>query len=187
MDPYGWLENFEQGWTPNTTDSQHKRYRYGNQPSIGLWNLTQLGNAIVPLIGETKSLEEILATYQEDYLKKYYQQIAAKIGLSKIDDAFKKLAIELEELLEEFEMDMTLFYRNLNKFDTSMSVGFIELLKDSSYAKDSVGFETKWLKWFEEYSARIVNEKHRLRRKGCCDESSEPEICFAKLYGSIGD
>ncbi len=33
--PYGWLEGFDFGWTPNTTDRQHKRYRYGNQPNIG--------------------------------------------------------------------------------------------------------------------------------------------------------
>ena len=26
--PYGWLEGYEEGWTPNTTDRQHKRYRY---------------------------------------------------------------------------------------------------------------------------------------------------------------
>ena len=37
--PYGWLEGYDYGWTPNTTDRQHKRYRYGNQPNIGLWNL----------------------------------------------------------------------------------------------------------------------------------------------------
>ena len=28
--PYGWLEGFDFGWTPNTTDRQNKRYRYGN-------------------------------------------------------------------------------------------------------------------------------------------------------------
>ena len=57
--PYGWLEGFDFGWTPNTTDSQHKRYRFGNQPNIGLWNLYQLANAMYPLIEETESLEAI--------------------------------------------------------------------------------------------------------------------------------
>ena len=45
--PYGWLEGFDFGWTPNTTDRQHKRYRYGNQPNIGLWNLYQLSKRFV--------------------------------------------------------------------------------------------------------------------------------------------
>ncbi|NNE98293.1 MAG: hypothetical protein HKN25_04650, partial [Pyrinomonadaceae bacterium] len=156
--PYGWLENFDQGWTPNTTDIQHKRYRYGNQPSIALWNLTQLGNAIVPLIGETKPLEDILDKYQKDYLTKYYEQIAAKIGLYDIDDGFKKLAVELEEILEESEMDMTLFYRNLNKFNSSEPTDFVELLKDSSYVEDFSPFEIKWIEWLKEYARRIVSE-----------------------------
>ena len=34
--PYGWLEGYDKGWTPNTTDRQQKRYRYGNQPSVAL-------------------------------------------------------------------------------------------------------------------------------------------------------
>jgi len=58
--PYGWLEGFDFGWTPNTTDKQHKRYRFGNQPTIGLWNLYQLANALYPLIDEATPLEEIL-------------------------------------------------------------------------------------------------------------------------------
>ena len=156
--PYGWLENFEQDWTPNTTDAQHRRYRYGNQPSIGLWNLTQLGNAIAPLIGETKPLEDIIAKYQEAYLRKYYEQAAAKVGLSKIDDGFKKLAVELEEILEESEMDMTLFYRNLNKFDAAKPSDFIGLLKESSYAEDFSKSEQKWVDWLEVYAGRIVEE-----------------------------
>ena len=160
--PYGWLENFEQGWTPNTTDSQHKRYGYGNQPSIGLWNLTQLGNAIVPLIGETKPLEEILGKYQEDYLGKYYQQIAAKVGLKEIDDDLQKLAAELEEILEESEMDMTLFYRNLNKFDAAKPFEFIGLLKESSYAEDFAKFQEKWTAWLQKYAKRIVKENRNV-------------------------
>ena len=33
--PYGWLEGYDPDWTPNTTDAQGRRYRYGNQPQIG--------------------------------------------------------------------------------------------------------------------------------------------------------
>ena len=33
--PYGWLEGFDLDWTPNTTDRQHKRYRYGISQILG--------------------------------------------------------------------------------------------------------------------------------------------------------
>jgi len=37
--PYGWLENYDPNWTPNTTDAAERRYRFGNQPQIAFWNL----------------------------------------------------------------------------------------------------------------------------------------------------
>ena len=65
--PYGWLEGYDPGWTPNTTDAQGKRYRYGNQPNMALWNLMQLANALYVLIEDVPALEAILKTYQQSY------------------------------------------------------------------------------------------------------------------------
>ena len=79
--PYGWLEGFDVGWTPNTTDKEHKRYRYGNQPSIGLWNLYQLANALYPIIEEAAPLESILNQYKIDFEKKSLAMMKSKIGL----------------------------------------------------------------------------------------------------------
>ncbi|MBA2497494.1 MAG: YdiU family protein, partial [Acidimicrobiia bacterium] len=36
--PYGWLEGFDPGWTPNTTDAATRRYCYGAQPQVAQWN-----------------------------------------------------------------------------------------------------------------------------------------------------
>src|SRR5258706_362377 len=43
--PYGWIDNYDPDWTPNTTDAQGRRYRFGQQPAIAYWNLTRLANA----------------------------------------------------------------------------------------------------------------------------------------------
>ena len=40
--PYGWLENFDPDWTPNTTDAERRRYRFGHQAQIGAWNYARL-------------------------------------------------------------------------------------------------------------------------------------------------
>lgn len=76
--PYGWLEGFEEGWTPNTTDLQQKRYRYGNQPNIGLWNLYQLANALYPLIEEVAPLEDALNQYRTGFPKAMIQMMRKK-------------------------------------------------------------------------------------------------------------
>jgi len=83
--PYGWLEGYDEGWTPNTTDRQHKRYRYGNQINIGLWNLYKLANALFPLIEEAAPLEEILKEYELNYQEKYLSMMKSKIGLFEED------------------------------------------------------------------------------------------------------
>ena len=62
--PYGWLEDYDKGWTPNTTDRQQKRYQFGNQPQVALWNLYQLANALYPLVEEAPPFEAILEQYK---------------------------------------------------------------------------------------------------------------------------
>ena len=67
-------------WTPNTTDRQHRRYRFGNQPEIALWNLYQLANALYPLIEDAKPLEAILNAFSVDYEKEYLNMMQNKLG-----------------------------------------------------------------------------------------------------------
>ena len=110
--PYGWLEDYDKDWTPNTTDAQGRRYRFGNQGMIGLWNLVQFANALYSLIEDAEALEESLGNYQDDFERERLVQIGKKIGFSHYSEEVGALAFELENLLSEFEIDMTLFYRN---------------------------------------------------------------------------
>ncbi len=48
--PYGWIDNFDADWTPNTTDAQRRRYRFGQQPNVAWWNLSRLAGALAPLL-----------------------------------------------------------------------------------------------------------------------------------------
>ncbi|MEJ6797325.1 MAG: protein adenylyltransferase SelO family protein, partial [Flavobacteriales bacterium] len=63
--PYGWLENYDETWTPNTTDAQNKRYGFQKQLKISLWNLLQLANGLYPLVDDAAPLEEILHEYDD--------------------------------------------------------------------------------------------------------------------------
>ena len=68
--PYGWLDDFDPEWTPNTTDAANRRYRYSQQPAIAQWNLMQLANAILPLTEDPKPLEQSLSDYAKTYERK---------------------------------------------------------------------------------------------------------------------
>lgn len=158
--PYGWLEDYNPGWTPNTTDAQHRRYRFGNQPNVALWNLTQLANAIYPLIEEAEPLEEILTNFKVKYAHQSHSMMCNKIGLYRYDQVSDKLIYTLEENLRVTEMDMTLFFRELSSFTSFKWPDFKALIKKSSYMNENElsSHFSAWKSWFKCYKTQINEE-----------------------------
>jgi uncharacterized protein YdiU (UPF0061 family) len=157
--PYGWLEGFDFGWTPNTTDRQHKRYRYGNQPNIGLWNLYQLANALYPIIEEVAPLNAILEQYKIDFEQKSLQMMKSKLGLFTSDEDDVKLIQNLEDNLQLVETDMTIFFRNLSSFSDDNSG--LQLIKESFYDFGNISDDVinNWNLWFKKYDERLQIER----------------------------
>ncbi|MGJ8745341.1 protein adenylyltransferase SelO [Polaribacter sp.] len=157
--PYGWLEGFDFSWTPNTTDRQQRRYRFGNQPNIGLWNLYQLANALYPIIEEVAPLNAILEQYKIDFEQQSLQMMKSKLGLFVTEENDTKLIQELEDALQLVETDMTIFFRNLSNF-TNEKTG-LELIKNSFYNFENISDEVKnnWNIWFKKYEKRLQIER----------------------------
>ena len=118
--PYGWLDTFDPGWTPNTTDAQGRRYRFGNQPRIAQWNLAQLGNALTFLVDDVASLQSTIDRWPALFAKKHHEMMLRKLGLTARWDEIDKqqdaaLIDALLEALTSAEVDPTIFYRALAK------------------------------------------------------------------------
>jgi len=158
--PYGWLEGFDLGWTPNTTDKKHKRYRYGNQPTIGLWNLYQLANALYPLIDEAAPLEEILERYQLDFKTESLHMMRSKLGLTLTKKNDSLLIESLEKNLQASETDMTIFFRKLSDFKKEFPEQGIKLVENAFYKIDELHDDllNNWQQWFCEYAKRLKEE-----------------------------
>lgn len=161
--PYGWLENYDPDWTPNTTDAQGRRYRYGQQPPIALWNLVQLANAIYPLVGETEPLEQALNVYGDTYETEWRATMAAKLGLRAFEgDADGELTGELFATLAAVETDMTIFFRRLAALrtpaDDATDEALCEPFSDAFYVAEQVTAEhrARLAAWLRRYSARIA-------------------------------
>ncbi|MCH2034975.1 MAG: YdiU family protein [Tenacibaculum sp.] len=155
--PYGWLEGFDYEWTPNTTDAQNKRYRFGNQPYIAMWNLYKLANALYPLIEEVDPLQAILNEYEAMYLKQYEVMMKQKLGLDTKSD-YASLVSGIEKTLQLIETDYTIFFRKLSlvtKNDTPASA--ILKISDAFYNEEELQKESKkqWLSWFAQYIETI--------------------------------
>lgn len=159
--PYGWLEDYDPNWTPNTTDIQHKRYRFGQQAEIALWNLYKLANAIFPLVEDAKPFEEVLQSFTIHYNKEYRKMMKQKIGLFETNEDDAKLIEELEINLQLIETDMTIFFRNLANVSVDLSIEEnIELIKYAFYNEEFLAEEIleKWLVWMNKYVERLSVE-----------------------------
>jgi len=153
--PYGWVDDFDFGWTPNTTDAQQRRYRYGAQPAIGMWNIERLGVALLPLMGDDESkLEAPLREYQRVFEEEAGRRWAAKLGVR--DDAeFPEFAHELFEWLVAHETDMTIFFRALSTLVNSEAPKrFPEALKAAFYGEPSEAHLAKGLAWVSKWWRR---------------------------------
>jgi uncharacterized protein YdiU (UPF0061 family) len=161
--PYGWLEDFNLKWTPNTTDGEWKRYCFGNQPKMAFWNLAQLANAIYPLIGCAKSLQTILnESYTQHFQQGWQRMMVEKLGLSNFQaETDDDLLSELTHLLQLTQTDMTLFYRQLAKVDFSAEFDTLNLslLDEAYYTPTTLDNEYKKIRlvWLEKYYNRLRN------------------------------
>src|SRR6185369_1350129 len=143
--PYGWLEGYDPAWTPNTTDAEGRRYSYGNQPHIALWNLSRLSEALLPIVGKDE-LEAGLRSYGDVYQEGMTRALAHKLGLASLErDGDHELMQGLFKLLGEVETDFTLFFRNLASVETP-----VDDLPGVFYDKPSAGLRP----WLERYLTR---------------------------------
>ena len=159
--PYGWLDNYDPDWTPNTTDAAHRRYRFGTQPAVAQWNLMQLANALYPLVGEAEPLQAALDGYVPYFEEQWSVMMAAKLGLPTLEtEADRELANGVLEVLRLVETDMTVFWRRLATVDTAEGIDPAERiapLADAYYQPSEVAGEHRSAtsEFVERYAARL--------------------------------
>lgn len=162
--PYGWLEDYDPDWTPNTTDAQGRRYRFGHQANVALWNLVQLANALVPLVQETQPLEEVMEKISEGYHLKYMAMMRQKLGFQTEKREDPEIVDTLEQMLKATETDMTLFFRNLANLasdtNTEGNDAFLEVVMEAFYQPQALKGELleNWRSWFNRYLQRLQEE-----------------------------
>lgn len=181
--PYGWLEDYDPNWTPNTTDAGQKRYRFGNQAAIGVWNLMQLGNALYLLIEDAEPLEEILENYQKNYLPEHIQMMSEKLGLK--NNAEAEFIADLELLMFKSEMDLTLFFRNLSKFDENNPGEFWAKLEESSYSETLEKFKEDWNAFLNDYAEILKSENREKSERITAMNLTNPKYVLRNYMAQI--
>jgi uncharacterized protein YdiU (UPF0061 family) len=156
--PYGWVDNFDLDWTPNTTDAGGRRYRFGHQPHIALWNLERLATALAPLFPDVAPLHAGLQRFVDVFTQADRDNIARKLGLAECLDEDVELMQHLQGLMQAAEVDMTIFFRALATVDLDKP--------DVAHFNDAFYDEAKREKAAADFSAWLAKYAIRTRVDG---------------------
>lgn len=157
--PYGWIDDYNPDWTPNTTDAAGGRYRFGWQAKIAYWNLTRLAHALSPLFAGVEPLQAGLQVYVDSYYAAERENTARKLGLASVDEDDMARMHRLHELLQAGEVDMTIFFRALMDLELatlSLSAPSLSMFDAAFYdphRRDAIAVDL--LDWLRGYSARV--------------------------------
>jgi uncharacterized protein YdiU (UPF0061 family) len=167
--PYGWIDDYDPDWTPNTTDASGRRYRFGYQPKIVGWNLARFAEALLPLCNDQAGLQVALDGFGERFEQVNRELQRAKLGFppdsmpsndAPSADTPESVHEALLELLTRGETDMTLFYRRLALVQVeakSTDEALLEPLLDAYYAEPTAALKTALVAWLRRYENCLVS------------------------------
>jgi len=152
--PYGWIHDYDPDWTPNTTDRDRRRYRFGQQPQVAFWNLTRLAGALAPLFADLAPLQEGLEKYAEAYARHDRAFSASKLGLRDFGDDDAPLLQQMHALMQSAQVDMTLWHRDLADIDLQQPR--LATLREAFYEHEAMHAQHEALEaWLKRYAERV--------------------------------
>lgn len=157
--PFGFLDDTDPHWTPNTTDLPGRRYRYAAQPQIAHWNLSALASALAPLFPDAEPLNAGMNAYVEAFQAAQARMWADKLGLADWRDEDAALVSGLFGALQAAEVDFTIFFRTIAAFEASAVVDPVAALESALYDRAKAEREAATLRdWLARYAGRLASD-----------------------------
>jgi len=147
--PFGFVEKYDPSFICNHSD-HGGRYAFKEQPNIGLWNVSCLAQALLPLMS-VDEVKSCLSLYQQAFINEYVMLMQKKLGLSQSHDDDLKLINKLLSLLEKNNSDYTRFFRELSNFST-------DNIQINNKIRDDFIDIKAWDDWANLYQVRLAQE-----------------------------
>lgn len=147
--PFGFLEKYDPNKNFWTGGGQH--FSFMNQPNAAKMNFYSFANSLKPLVNQNKlyEIDNLIDNFDKISEKIINEMWAQKLGLITINwfDGPKQLFERLLLLMEQTDVDYTIFWRQLTEFPNSNMQ--IEQMKKAFYNKNLNG---EWINWFHDYN-----------------------------------
>ncbi len=180
--PYGFLDSYDPGYICNHSDHQG-RYAFNQQPSIGLFNLSCLAQALLPLINKSpdkaaEMAKEELEKYQSIYITEYSSLMRKKLGLETVDNGDQQLLESLLNLMADDKVDYTIFFRRLSDFD-STDCGNNQAIRDIFMQRDLFDL------WSEKYQQRLNQEQDNDKQRAVKMKQVNPKYILRNYLAEV--
>lgn len=183
--PFGFMETYQPGFICNHSD-HHGRYAFDQQPQVGLFNLSCLAQALLPLLMSDQDespdravelAQSVLTQYQPLYEKEYQQLMQAKLGLTTEMPEDPVLLQDLLGLMQQNQTDYTIVFRKLASIST---------INDNnsqlrSLFIDQDGFD----RWSSRYTERLKKENSVDAERERCMNKVNPKFILRNYLAEI--
>ena len=162
--PFSFMETYNPGFICNHSDTQG-RYSFEKQPSVALWNLHRLADALKSLVNEAQS-KDALSEYEPALVKEYSSLMRRKFGLLEVNDEDNALINDFLELLY------------INKKDYHRSMRQLSSGKEHSLGGN---FDS----WFVRYKARLEKETSKMSQRVALMQSVNPKYILRNYLAEV--
>ena len=162
--PFSFMETYNPGFICNHSDTQG-RYSFEKQPSVALWNLHRLADALKSLVNEAQS-KDALSEYEPALVKEYSSLMRRKFGLLEVNDEDNALINDFLELLY------------INKKDYHRSMRQLSSGKEHSLGGN---FDS----WFVRYKARLEKETSKISQRVALMQSVNPKYILRNYLAEV--
>ncbi len=130
--PCAFMDSYDPATVFSSIDVQG-RYAYGNQPSIGGWNLARFAETLLPLLHEDQEealrlAQDAISGFPELYHNHWLAGMRAKLGIFNEEKEDKILIEDLLKMMEKHHADFTNTFRSftLDKSEDTVLFGTSE-------------------------------------------------------------
>ncbi|RMC04869.1 hypothetical protein DUI87_18043 [Hirundo rustica rustica] len=152
--PFGFMDSYDPDFVPNTSDDE-RRYKIGNQASVGQFNLSKLLQALKPLLDprQKQLASQILKGYGEHYYSRFTELFKTKLGLLGENENDNYLIAFLLKIMEDTKADFTMTFRELSEITADQ---LKELhIPEEFWALQDLGKHELFSEWVTMYLLRL--------------------------------
>nr|XP_054503332.1 protein adenylyltransferase SelO-like [Agelaius phoeniceus] len=152
--PFGFMDSYDPDFVPNTSDDE-RRYKIGNQASVGLFNLSKLLQALKPLLDprQKQLASQILEGYGEHYHSRFTELFKTKLGLLGENENDNYLIAFLLKIMEDTKADFTMTFRELSEITADQLKALH--IPEEFWALQDLGKHKLFSEWVTMYLLRL--------------------------------